>query len=153
MQPFPAAPVARDRFVLERRAPRPKHNPWRYQNLIIEDERTADGEVARIATVFLTGRECPWRCVMCDLWRSTTVTDTPAGAIPAQLAAARRQVARKKDPVYRFKLYNAGSFFDLRAVPATDYLDIAVELSGVTHVIVESHPALVGPRVDTFLDA
>jgi archaeosine synthase beta-subunit len=153
MERFPSGATARDRFVLERRAPRPQHNPWRYQNLIIEDERTANGEVARVATVFLTGRECPWRCVMCDLWRSTTVTDTPPGAIPAQVAAARRQVARERDPVYRFKLYNAGSFFDLRAVPATDYVDIAAELSGVTQVIVESHPALVGPRLDSFLDA
>src|SRR5262249_248422 len=150
---FPAAAAERDRFVLERRAPRPQHDPWRYQNLIIEDERTANGEVARVATVFLTGRECPWRCVMCDLWRSTTVTDTPPGAIPAQVAAARRQVAHEIDPVYRFKLYNAGSFFDIRAVPAADYPEIAAELSGVTQVIVESHPALIGPRVDAFLAA
>ncbi|PWT81088.1 MAG: hypothetical protein C5B57_11190 [Blastocatellia bacterium] len=150
---FPAAPAARDRFVLERRAPRPTHNPWRYQDLIVEDERTANGEVARIATVFLTGRECPWRCVMCDLWWSTTVTDTPPGAIPVQVAAARRQLAREPDPVYRLKLYNAGSFFDLHAVPPTDYPHIAAELSGVTQVIVESHPALIGPRVDSFLDA
>ena len=68
----------------------PNADPWRYQDLIVEDERAADGAIARSATVFLTGRECPWRCVMCDLWRYTTPSDTPPGAIPAQVAAARR---------------------------------------------------------------
>jgi radical SAM enzyme (TIGR01210 family) len=106
-----------------------------------------------MATVFLTGRECPWRCAMCDLWLHTTVGDTPRGAIPAQLAAARKELARERDPVTRLKLYNAGSFFDPRAVPESDYDQIASELSGLTHIIVESHPALVGPRVDRLLEA
>ena len=65
------------------------HDPWRYQNLIVEDERAADGRLARVATVFLTGRECPWRCVMCDLWRGTIASDTPPGAIPRQIETAR----------------------------------------------------------------
>ena len=39
-------------------------------------------------TIFLAGRECPWRCVMCDLWRETTEADTPPGAIPHQIEAA-----------------------------------------------------------------
>lgn len=151
MQPYPAAPLARDRFVLDRRALRPVHDPWRYQNLIAEDERAADGRIARTGTVFLTGRECPWRCVMCDLWRYTTAEDTPHGAIPAQVAAARRALAA--DPVTHLKLYNAGSFFDPKAVPEGDYEDIAAALAGLDRVIVESHPALVGPRVDLFLDA
>src|SRR5690349_4860556 len=90
---YPAAPSARDRFVLERRGPRPLHDPWRHQGVIVEDERAADGGVARIGTVFLTGRECPWRCVMCDLWRYTTVSDTPHGAIAAQISAARSALA------------------------------------------------------------
>ncbi len=70
---YPATAAARDRFVLERRGPRPAHDPWRYQGLIVEDERTAQGGRARMATVLLTGRECPWRCAMCDLWTYTTV--------------------------------------------------------------------------------
>ena len=51
------------------------------------------------------------------------------------------------------KLYNAGSFFDPRAVPEDDYGGIAGQLAGLDRVIVESHPALVGPRVDKLLDA
>ncbi len=44
------------------------------------------------------------------------------------------------------KLYNAGSFFDPRAVPESDYDDIAAQLVGLERVIVESHPALIGAR-------
>ncbi len=149
--PYPAAPAARDRFVLERRGPRPQHDPWRHQGVIVEDERGADGEVARMATVFLTGRECPWRCAMCDLWRYTTITDTPRGAIAAQIAGARSTLADERVPVTGLKLYNAGSFFDPRAVPEADYDEVAASLAGLSRVVVESHPALVGARVDRWL--
>ena len=87
---YPADLAARDRFVVERRGPRRLQNPWKYQGFVVEDERTAQGSVARVATVFLTGRECPWRCVMCDLWQFTTTDDTPVGAIPTQVALARQ---------------------------------------------------------------
>jgi archaeosine synthase beta-subunit len=150
---YPDTASARDRFVLERRRPRPQHDPWRYQGLIVEDERTAEGGCARMATVLLTGRECPWRCAMCDLWTYTTVSDTPPGAIPAQVAAARSAVRDEPRPVTGMKLYNAGSFFDPRAVPEADYDGVAAALSGLSRVIVESHPALVGARVDRFLAA
>lgn len=106
-----------------------------------------------MATVLLTGRECPWRCAMCDLWTYTTVSDTPPGAIPAQVAAARSAVRDEPIPVTGMKLYNAGSFFDPRAVPEVDYDGVAEALTGLSHVIVESHPALVGPRVDLWLAA
>lgn len=149
---FPAAGSARDRFVLERRAPRPDRDPWQHQGVIVEDERQADGTCARVATVLLTGRECPWRCTMCDLWRYTTRGDTPAGAIPAQIRAARRSLDDRAVPVAAIKLYNAGSFFDRRAVPESDYDEIAAALAGVPRVIVECHPALVGPRIDRFAE-
>jgi radical SAM enzyme (TIGR01210 family) len=150
---YPATASARDRFVLERRSPRPQHDPWRYQGLIVEEERTAQGGRARMATVLLTGRECPWRCTMCDLWTYTTVSDTPPGAIAAQVAAARSAVRDEPRPVTGMKLYNAGSFFDPRAVPEADYDGVAGALAGLSRVIVESHPALVGPRVDRLLAA
>ena len=151
---YPASGRARDLFILNRRPPRPERDPWHYQNVIVEDERAADGLVACSATVFLTGRECPWRCVMCDLWRYTTPLDTPRGAIPAQVAAARRALADGANPpVRQMKLYNAGSFFDPRAVPESDYDAIAAGLAGLKRVIVESHPALVGPRLDRLLDS
>ncbi|MEO7272280.1 MAG: radical SAM protein [Vicinamibacterales bacterium] len=152
-EPYPASHQGRDQFVLARRGPRPVHDPWQHQGLIVEDERTADGGVARVATVLLTGRECPWRCVMCDLWRYTTDTDTPLGAIPAQIAAARASLRDQPVPVTGMKLYNAGSFFDPRAVPDADYDRVADAVTGLSRVVVESHPALVGPRVERFLAA
>ena len=51
------------------------------------------------------------------------------------------------------KLYNAGSFFDPRAVPEGDYDAVAASLAGLTRVIVESHPSLVGARTARFLEA
>jgi len=153
---FPDAAASRDRFVLDRRGPRPAHDPWRHQGVLVEEERTADGRSARVATAFLTGRECPWRCTMCDLWRYTTVEDTPRGAIPAQVAAARAEAEATHGPIEGMKLYNAGSFFDPRAVPDSDYGAIAAALAGVPHIVVESHPALVSDRrcrVDRLLEA
>ncbi|MGH9370359.1 MAG: radical SAM protein [Vicinamibacterales bacterium] len=150
---YPASSAARDRFVLEHRGPRPAHDPWRYQDLLVEEEPTAEGRLARVATVFLTGRECPWRCVMCDLWRHTTVEDTPVGAIPAQILAARQALDQQSDHVTQVKLYNSGSFFDPHTVPESDYLPIASQLAGLDRVVVESHPSLIGPRVDRFLEA
>ena len=153
MSSYPAGATARDRFVLDRRPPRPQHDPWRAQGWLVEDERAPDGTVARVATVFLTGRECPWRCVMCDLWQYTTDSDTPRGAIPAQITDVRRALESSSHPVTGMKLYNAGSFFDPRAVPDADYDDIAARLTHLTDVIVESHPSLIGARTSRFLTA
>lgn len=148
---WPRTAVGRDQVVLSRRGDRTPHDPWRAHAALVEEEPAADGSLAPVATIFLTGRECPWRCAMCDLWRNTTAEDTPAGAIPVQIAAAL------KDTHSRFprtvKLYNAGSFFDPRAVPEADYDSIALQLQGLDRVIVESHPALVGPRVDAFMQS
>jgi radical SAM enzyme (TIGR01210 family) len=149
MSVYPVGAAPRDRFILDRRPQRRAHDPWRAQGVVTEDERAANGTVARVATVFLTGRECPWRCLMCDPWQYTTPTDTPVGAIPSQIAAARATL----DDVECLKLYNAGSFFDPRAVPEGDYDAIAMQLAGLQRVIVESHPALVGARTSRFLEA
>jgi radical SAM enzyme (TIGR01210 family) len=153
LSPYSATPAARDRFVLDLRGPRPSHDAWRYQDLAVEDELTERGDAARVGTVFLTGRECPWRCAMCDLWRFTTHGDTPQGAIPAQLAAARKTWRDRAEDISRIKLYNASNFFDPRAVPEADYESIASHLGDLDQVIVESHPSLVGARVEAFLSA
>ena len=153
---FPVSAASRDRFVLDRRGQRPAHDPWRHQGVLVEEERAANGRCGWVATAFLTGRECPWRCTMCDLWRYTTVEDTPCGAIPSQVAAARAEAEAAYGPVEGMQLYNAGSFFDARAVPDSDYDAIAAALAGIPRIVVESHPALVGERrcrVDRLLDA
>jgi radical SAM enzyme (TIGR01210 family) len=143
---------ARDAFIVSRRPARQAPDPWRAHGVTVEHEPTGTGDLAEVVTVFLTGRECPWRCAMCDLWKYTTEGDTPVGAIPHQIQALRPGAAPLVQGRH-IKLYNAGSFFDPRAVPPADYRAIAAAVAGFSRVIVESHPALVGPRVDDFLEA
>lgn len=150
---YPDTPAARDRFVIDLRGPRPAHDPWQFQNALIEEEPTERGDMARVGTIFLTGRECPWRCAMCDLWRGTTRSDTPEGAIPAQIRAAQQLWRDRGDVISRLKLYNASNFFDPRAVPPGDYSDIGEAAGAVEQVIVESHPSLIGERVERLLEA
>jgi radical SAM enzyme (TIGR01210 family) len=151
LSPYPELPAARDRFIVDLRGPRPSHDPWQFQGLAVEDELTERGDVARVGTVFLTGRECPWRCAMCDVWRHTTRNDTLNAALPAQLAAARRAWRDQSEPISRVKLYNASNFFDPRAVPEADYPAIGRAVGDLDQVIVESHPSLIGPRVERLL--
>ena len=149
---YPDARAARDRFVLARRGPRHAVDPWAAPRVVVDPEPDGDGGIADAVTVFLTGRECPWRCVMCDLWRHTTEADTPPGAIPHQIGLALAlQAGLRAGPrpgaVRRFlKLYNAGSFFDPRAVPPIDDPAIARVVADMARVTVESHPRLIGDR-------
>jgi len=123
-------------------------DPLRPYAFLAEEERSREGEIVRVNTIFLTNRECPWRCVMCDLWKNTLTEAVPEGAIPAQIdyALARLPAA------CHIKLYNSGSFFDRRAIPPADYAPIAARLAGFEHVIVESHPALIGENCLRFRD-
>lgn len=124
------------------------HDPWALQGVHRDVEPDESGRLVGTAAVLLTGRQCPWSCVMCDLWRHTLDVDTPAGAIPHQVALAIEQLTQGTEPSPRhLKLYNAGSFFDPRAVPPGDYRATAAHLAPFDRVVVESHPALIGPRV------
>ena len=135
-----------DRWILERRGSRNPVDSSRAVAAFVEPERTERGEIADVATLFLTNRECPWRCLMCDLWKNTTTETVPAGAIPAQI---RRSLAVLL-PTRRIKLYNSGSFFDRGAIPPADHGEIAGLLKGFERVIVESHPALVEESCRSF---
>ena len=117
-------------------------DPDRPYAFLVEPERTRDGPVEDTAVIFLTNRECPFRCLMCDLWRNTTDERVPEGAIPRQIlyALARLPAAR------HVKLYNAGNFFDSQAIPPADWPRIAELMAPYQTVIVESHPRLVGER-------
>jgi archaeosine synthase beta-subunit len=95
-----------------------------------------------IATVFLTNRECPWKCLYCDLWKNTLTDTVPRGAIPTQIDFALAQLPAAS--CSQIKLYNAGSFFDPNAIPPMDFPDIAERVARFERVILECHPALVG---------
>jgi len=143
---YPESPSERDNWILTRRPQRNTLDPTRPYTFLVEDERTASGEIVPVATLFLTNRECPWRCLMCDLWKNTLTETLPAGVIPAQIDFALRQLP----PARHIKLYNSGSFFDLRAIPLEDYATIATRLATFERVIVECHPSLVGQHCFQF---
>lgn len=115
-----------------------------------EEERQADGRLTSGLTVFLVNRECPWRCAMCDLWRYTLPAKAPPESIPRQMDVALRESGACE--LHWVKLYNAGSFFDLGAIPAEDYPAIAERCRGFSRVIVECHPSLVGAPLLRFRD-
>ena len=149
ISPYPALPAGRDRWILDRRGPRNALDPLRPYAQLSEVEPDDTGEPVPVSTIFLTNRECPWHCLMCDLWRNTLVESVAPGAIPEQIRFALSLL-----PAARWvKLYNAGSFFDPKAIPRADYRQVARLLSGFERVIVESHPSLVGESCFEFRDA
>lgn len=158
VSPYPERSSARDRWILAQResvtlesrrsSARGALDPQRPYAFMVEDERSANGDVVPVATLFLTNRECPWRCLMCDLWRNTLTETVPPGAIPAQIDYALDHLP----PARQIKLYNSGSFFDPRAIPAEDYPAIAARLHRFEEVTVECHPALVGQSCPDFRD-
>jgi archaeosine synthase beta-subunit len=136
-------------------AARARLDSFRPQASFIEQERARDGSIAAVTTIFLTNRECPWRCVYCDLWKNTTTETVPRGAIPAQIDFALSQISNNLcggQLAQHIKLYNAGSFFDPKAIPPEDFPAIAESVQSFTHVIVESHPALIGDATLRFHD-
>lgn len=132
-------------------AARPQRNavdPRRPYAFLVEPEHTPDGRVEDVATIFLTNRECPFRCLFCDLWKNTTEERVPLGAIPEQIDHALSRLP----PALHVKLYNSGNFFDRQAIPPEDHAAIAARVAGFRTVIVENHPRLCGDDVPRFRD-
>jgi radical SAM enzyme (TIGR01210 family) len=145
---YPVRGIDRDRWILAQRPAREVLDPRKPYAFLIEEERATSGEIVSVATIFLTNRECPWRCVMCDLWRNTLTEVVPSGAIPAQIDYALSQLPSAR----HVKLYNSGSFFDPLAIPPADHPAIADRLSQFERVIVECHPALINSSCMGFRD-
>ena len=85
---YPSSPGARSRWILEQRPARNILEQTKPYAFLVETEAGADGEAVQVTTVFLTNRECPWRCLMCDLWRNTLDHSVPQGAITEQIRYA-----------------------------------------------------------------
>ena len=154
MNPYPDIPTERTRWILERRNPelRVAVSAERPAGWDIGEEPDGSGGVVRVLTAFLTNRECPWRCLMCDLWRYTLETTVPVGAIPGQIGQVLKESAAAGHQADWIKLYNAGSFFDPGAIPREDYPEVARLCRGFRRVIVECHPSLVNERILAFRD-
>ncbi|MEX2602113.1 MAG: hypothetical protein WD355_10720 [Balneolaceae bacterium] len=133
------------------KALRPAKNrtdPTRPYFWLFEEEPDGEGNLTDVQTIFLTHSECPFKCVMCDLWKNTLDRKTPAGATPEQI----RYALGRLPPAPVVKLYNNGNFFDRKALPVEDYPAIASLLHNHKHVIVENHPKLTNDLIPRFRD-
>jgi hypothetical protein len=150
MPPPSAVPSSLLRITSEQiLAARPAKNrldPWRPYQFLVEPERGPAGAIEPTATIFLTNRECPYRCLMCDLWKNTTDFRVPSGAIAAQIDYALSRL----EPATQVKLYNSGNFFDAQAIPPADLPAVAVRVAPFRTVVVENHPRLCGIRCVDF---
>ena len=135
-----------DQSVLDLRGPKNKVDPWKPYHFLAEEEYSRHRKLETVLTVFLTNRECPLRCTMCDLWKNTLDSTVPVGAIPAQIEVALANLPRAK----KIKLYNSGNFFDPKAIPTKDYDSILSRLDDFDTLIVENHPKFCGSRCIDF---
>jgi archaeosine synthase beta-subunit len=156
---YPQQAAERTQWIVARRPARNAVDPSRPYAFCVEQEPTETGAPASVVTIFLTNRECPWHCLMCDLWRNTLTEIVPPGAIPAQIDYALQEI--KKESFQKLtddsaapsvKLYNSGSFFDPGAIPVEDYSAIARRVDPFQRVIVECHPTLIGDACLRFRD-
>ena len=134
--------VNNDRWIISSRGEKNSVDSKKPYAWLVEKERTASGKIEDTAIIFLTNSECPFHCLMCDLWKNTTKSPVPVGAIPAQIEWALKELPAAR----HLKLYNSGSFFDGRAIPEEDYQKIASLVKDFDTVIVESHPKLIDDK-------
>lgn len=137
-----------DDLIISGRGKKNKVDPWKPYAFLVEKELTGEGRIEDVAVIFLTNSECPFRCLMCDLWKNTTDIPVPEGAIPQQIEYALSHLPA----VRHIKLYNSGNFFDKRAINEREYGRIASVISSCENLIVECHPKLVGNKVLEFRD-
>ena len=143
---YPARAADRSRWIAGLRGPKNLMDPRSAYAALWEEERGPGGDLVSTATIFLTNRECPYRCLMCDLWKNTLDHTVPSGAVSDQIRSALAGLP----PARQVKLYNAGSFFDPNAIPPEDDAEIAELVAGFERVIVECHPQFVGERCVRF---
>lgn len=137
-----------NKAIKSQRPPKHDMDPFKPYGWLHESEPGTDGKHHSVNTLFLTNKECSFTCVMCDLWKDTIDSPTPAGAIPEQI----RFALDKLPPADTIKLYNNGNFFDRKAIPTEDYGEIAGLLDSFNTVIVENHPKLCSDEVPRFRD-
>jgi len=139
-------PRIADREIVAARGPRSRLDPTKPYACFVEREYSSAGAVEEVAAIFITNKECPFRCVFCDLWRNTLPDRIADGLVAGQVEWA----LAKLPGIPHVKLYNAGSFFDREAIPSADLPRIAELLAGRRSAIVECHPHFVDDRCVAF---
>lgn len=146
---LPDDPSGATLWIRSKRTPKNELDPWKPYAFEVEDERSRAGTVDPTGTVFITNRECPFTCLMCDLWKYTTDESVPVGAVDTQVAQALDEMP----DIRHVKLYNAGNFFDDRAISPEDRGRIAGRMDRYETVVLENHPKLTDHRVAEWRDA
>lgn len=126
------------RAIAELRPPKNRLNPFVPYHFLHEREPGLQSGTETVNTIFLTSKECAFKCLMCDLWKNTLDGPVPAGAIVQQIDHALERLP-EADVI---KLYNNGNFFDPKAISPVDYPAISKRLAGYKRVVVENHPKL-----------
>ena len=98
--------IINKKWIISNRGKKNPVDPQKPYAWIVEKERTISGKIEDTASIFLTNSECPFYCLMCDLWKNTTDKPVPVVAVPAQIDFALSRLPLTK----RLKLYNSGSF-------------------------------------------
>ena len=113
-----------------------------------EAELTRNGIVEDHNIILTTNKECPFKCVMCDLWQNTLDYSVEQGVITTQVKNALKTLPVAK----HLKLYNAGSFFDRQSIPKQDTFEIADMIPEYETLIVEAHPKLISTSCFEFAE-
>jgi radical SAM enzyme (TIGR01210 family) len=142
-------PRIADREIVAARGSRSLLDPAKPYAHFVEREYSSAGHVEDVAAIFLTNKECPFRCVFCDLWQKTLPDRIADGLVAGQIEWALANLGETP----HVKLYNAGSFFDAEAIPSADLPRIAELLTGRRSAIVECHPRFVDDRCVSFAKA
>lgn len=126
------------RRIAQLRSKKNKVDPFIPYHFLHEAEPGLSGNLETVNTIFLTGKECVFKCLMCDLWKNTLDEAAPPGAIVKQIDYALERLPQA-DVV---KLYNSGNFFDTKAISPQEYPAIVNRVAGYKRVVVENHPKL-----------
>ena len=138
-----------NRWIKQQRGPKNRVDPERPYAVVVEKERSKTGIIEDVLTIFLTNHECPFKCLMCDLWKNSTDYSVETVQIVRQIAEAIESFPN----THHIKIYNSGNFFDTKAVPPAAYKQIASLVSPFQSVIIENHPLLIDERCLNFRDS
>lgn len=134
--------------ITELRSEKNRLNPFIPYHFLHEEEPGLSGGIETVNTIFLTSKECAFKCLMCDLWKNTLDAPAPFGAIVKQIDYALERLPHA-DVI---KLYNNGNFFDPKAISPKEYPEIIKLLKGYKRVVVENHPKLCNKHCIEFND-